>query len=691
MSISVKEIQARAGSFAGSGWYVFLVFCWYFLDNLYTTVQPISPGSWIEPLLVLAARIGIYPVLLAGVFGGIHEQQQTQDSWDLSGFFTGIRKHILRLMGANLLGFIFTVGVTVVLLTSGIIQQPDLADNRLLQAVISIPYSAVTLFWLAAITAERKFFPALFQAVKTLALNPLALLIGIAWGAIGFAETFYFDSLTTPIHPAVNGARAAGMAVARILAVVYALAVYKQAQGISPDAATEESGSPQASRTLPGEAVVNAGFGFALVSCLPFMHLIALSLGLVAILKKKRLGLRSALACGLGGFFTIFYALILAGWLITGAAAPKTPQYTFLSEVSAPLKPQTLLLEQGSFQAARDQLEQVPQSANRSWAVDCASALAKLHSGDQRGALEDFWAAAAKDPERSEFYYHYGVALLENGQEERAKEQFQLALTHEPRLEEAEQYLTLLNTQYSPTQGATALLFIIILVVSFSFHEYGHAWMAWKLGDDTAERQGRLTLNPIQHLDPFGSILLPAILLFQQSGMIFSWAKPVPVDPRNFKNPQRDHMRVAFAGPAVNLLLAMICFILLGSLLLFVRLFWPETISLNLASPDAPVSIVGPGFSRWLTVIVVFIKQALYSSLVLGCLNLIPVPPLDGSWILSGLLPERYSQVFEKIRGFSSVLFLLLIMTPVLGYLLAVPMGLAWGGLQLLVSAMGFG
>lgn len=689
--MTIKEIQTRVGSLTSYGGYVFLMFVWYFAYDSYASVQPIFPGNPFESLLDWAVRIFFVPVLFAGLYGGIHEQQESQENWDLSGFFAAIQKHYWRITGANLLALLFISVITIALILSGHLQQAGFADNPLLFAIIYIPYSAIMLFWFAAIIAERKFFPALGLAVKTLALNPPALLVGLAWGALAFAENFFLNNQTSPNHPAVNGLRAAVMAVARILAVSYTLAIYKQARGIQPQPLAPDSHAPGASRTPAGEEVVNAGFGFALAAWIPLLHLAALTLGLVAIFQKKRLGIRSALACGLGGFFTLFYALALLGWLTNGTAASAAPGYAFLAEVEPGLQSQALLLDQGDSQAALDQLEQAsPGSPDTAWAFDCAVALAKYQTGDSAGALEAFWAAAGKQPERSEFYYYYGVALLETDQEDRAAEQFQLAMTHQPKLEQAERYQALLKNQYSPPQAITSVLFIIILLVSFSFHEYGHAWAAWKLGDDTAERQGRLTLNPIQHLDLFGSIILPAILLFQQAGMVFGWAKPVPVDPRNFKDPQKDHMRVAFAGPAVNLLFAMLCFVLLGGILLFVQIFWPESLWLGFAIPSAPVSLVGPDLARWLVVIVVFLKQAFYASLVLGCLNLIPIPPLDGSWILSGLLPERFNLFFEKFRGFSSLLFLLLIVTPVLDYLLAVPVSLAWAALQALVYAMGF-
>jgi Zn-dependent protease len=150
-------------------------------------------------------------------------------------------------------------------------------------------------------------------------------------------------------------------------------------------------------------------------------------------------------------------------------------------------------------------------------------------------------------------------------------------------------------------------------------------------------------------------------------------------------------MRVSFAGPAMNLLISMVCFVILGWFMLFLRLFWPETISLNFATPFSSVSLVGPPFARWLLIAIVFLKQFMYTSLALGCLNLLPIPPLDGSWILAGILPQGLSNFFEQTRKYSFIFFLLLVMTPVLDYVLSIPIALAWGGFSLLVSAMGLG
>jgi Zn-dependent protease len=163
------------------------------------------------------------------------------------------------------------------------------------------------------------------------------------------------------------------------------------------------------------------------------------------------------------------------------------------------------------------------------------------------------------------------------------------------------------------------LLFYIGLVVLLTFHEFAHAWMAWKCGDDTARLQGRLSLNPIVHIDPIGTVFLPLLMIFGPSGVTrfaIGWAKPVPFNPANLGNRWRDEMLIAMAGPAMNVILAVI---LVG----FAR------VAVMFGS-DAATEL--------------FLQTA-GLSLLLCFFNLIPIPPLDGSHVmrnLSGMSYETY-------------------------------------------------
>ena len=182
----------------------------------------------------------------------------------------------------------------------------------------------------------------------------------------------------------------------------------------------------------------------------------------------------------------------------------------------------------------------------------------------------------------------------------------------------------------------------ICLVALLSFHEFGHAWMAHKCGDDTARVMGRMTINPIVHIDPIGTVLIPLAIFFFSPGIaIFGWAKPVPVNPSNYGNRKRDDIFVSMAGPAVNIVLAvvlMVVFYLVGA--------WPEKLSVQHLWENPAVMVV-------------------FLSLILCFFNLVPVPPLDGSHVLRhivGMSEETYMQIAQY--GFIIIL-LLINFTPV--------------------------
>ena len=198
---------------------------------------------------------------------------------------------------------------------------------------------------------------------------------------------------------------------------------------------------------------------------------------------------------------------------------------------------------------------------------------------------------------------------------------------------------------------------VVVLILAFSVHECAHAWTAWRLGDPTAKMLGRLTLNPLKHLDPFGSVIFPLIGLFY-GGMLFGWAKPTPVTARNFKNYKRDDILVALAGPASNLISATVALILL--------------VVLKHAIAGGDVAIMTamalahrmPGVSTenlpQLFAIALFLYYVILLNLLLFVFNLIPVPPLDGSHILRHFLPYKALQVYDRI-GMFGMIFIMLI------------------------------
>lgn len=187
-----------------------------------------------------------------------------------------------------------------------------------------------------------------------------------------------------------------------------------------------------------------------------------------------------------------------------------------------------------------------------------------------------------------------------------------------------------------------AAALIVPLVVAIVFHEVSHGWVARMLGDPTALEQRRLSLNPLRHVDPFGTIVLPGILALAKLP-VFGWAKPVPVDKWRLDNPRRDMMLVAAAGPASNLVLAAVGAVLLGLLAL--------------------------GFSQSAGPVVTFLalnaNNFILINVFLAFFNLLPLPPFDGSHIVEGLLPRRAARAYARLRPYGlPLLFLLLLVVP---------------------------
>jgi Zn-dependent protease len=186
------------------------------------------------------------------------------------------------------------------------------------------------------------------------------------------------------------------------------------------------------------------------------------------------------------------------------------------------------------------------------------------------------------------------------------------------------------------TEAAITIFSLVVLVFSVIIHELSHGYVAYSLGDPTAKYAGRLTLNPLKHIDIFGSIILPTLLFITGSPVLFGWAKPVPVNPYNFKDQKYGEIKVSFAGPASNFLVA----IVFGLIFRFI----PQSLLL-----------VNPGIQIALTYIVVI-------NIWLAIFNLIPIPPLDGSWILFSLLPAGLEGFKNFLQQYGTVILILLIL-----------------------------
>jgi len=211
---------------------------------------------------------------------------------------------------------------------------------------------------------------------------------------------------------------------------------------------------------------------------------------------------------------------------------------------------------------------------------------------------------------------------------------------------------------------AYALEIILSLIAVFTaivLHEFSHGYIAFRLGDPTAKMQGRLTLNPLAHIDPIGTILVPIVLVIFRSPFLFGWAKPVPINPNYFRNPYKGMFYVAIAGPLMNIALA------LGA----------SAIG-RLAILITPLSLLyGHGFFAYFVQMIFFLVGFfVIINIILAVFNMIPIPPLDGSRVLTYFLPPEGKRVMMQLERYGFLIVLALLYLGVLGGLISLISGI---------------
>ncbi|MDQ7038146.1 MAG: site-2 protease family protein [Aquificota bacterium] len=201
-----------------------------------------------------------------------------------------------------------------------------------------------------------------------------------------------------------------------------------------------------------------------------------------------------------------------------------------------------------------------------------------------------------------------------------------------------------------------ALLSIPALMLAVVLHEVAHGWVAYRMGDPTAKLAGRLTLNPIPHVDPFGTIILPGMFIIFGSPVIFGWAKPVPINPNNFRDLRMGTFLVSIAGVSMNIMLAFF----------FGALYRILTGLMNVLDPFIVKSIIFP--------LLIFSQKSVLINLILAIFNMIPIPPLDGSRALMSFLSFRYWELFYRYEIYGFFVITLLLFTGVLGKIIYPPL-----------------
>ncbi len=212
-------------------------------------------------------------------------------------------------------------------------------------------------------------------------------------------------------------------------------------------------------------------------------------------------------------------------------------------------------------------------------------------------------------------------------------------------------------------------VWIVPVLIAITFHEAAHGWVAERLGDDTARRLGRVTFNPIRHIDKFGTIILPGLLLLMRAPFVFGWAKPVPVNFARLRHPKRDMIWVAAAGPAMNLCLALMSGWLMSLMVRF-----------------------APWLGQW-----PFdnLKNAILINVVLAVFNMLPLPPLDGGRVLIGLLPPRLALGLARVERYGFLILIgILFLLPMLGDLLGLDLNIfariMWPAITLVLFGLSY-
>jgi Zn-dependent protease len=198
-----------------------------------------------------------------------------------------------------------------------------------------------------------------------------------------------------------------------------------------------------------------------------------------------------------------------------------------------------------------------------------------------------------------------------------------------------------------PDRIAQFVIWYVVLLFSLSVHESAHAWMALRMGDRTAADDGRITLNPLVHIDPIGTVVMPILQLFSMGLPLLAWAKPTPVQPRNFRPGmfRRGHILVWGAGPTSNFLLAV---------LFTAALFVAVRVGLEPHEGNLPYNVLRAG---------------VLMNVVLGVFNLVPLPPFDGSWVLSWALPRRLGEQYDRVmEPYGQYILLIAFVTGALGF-----------------------
>lgn len=696
MKVTLRELRTYVKSLSRCWWAIFIIFSYYLFIEAFDVISEREDSSGLFSILHLILALFASPFFYSG-FAVCLRKCLTDENGNITirYFLQKAPRYYLSCLFIRLLLYAAFILLLIFIRVAGhFFGYGEETNVKWLSALLGGLVSLVQLFWISVLIVEgSKFWRSFGRAMNLVFSGVTTTAIALLWWAVTFASGWMSTSLSGQLNNKL-------FAVYALVQVIQVAVGYVCIQGIYVKYKTECLGEEveadvdqeEGREISAADSLARKAYGFGWASIVPPLCLVSLILGVRALRKGTQYKLSACWGTVCGGLFTFFYFLLIIGTLLPRADGDRTIDYEFLVARRAELEPVVEKLNSYDYADAEAELQALIKGMESpDWSHLCAQGIVKWCYADINGAIKLFYEAEKQQPTASEFYSLYGRINLQAENPEKAEELFRKAVGMDENNEIAQFELALLQNTYELPKEQSYIVYALALLLIITFHEYGHAYTALKLGDDTAMQQGRVTLNPMAHIDLFGTIILPAILIASGSDFLFGWAKPLPVNKQNLRNPDKDHTLVSLAGPAANMLVAVAAFILMALLLIGVRIIWPGAVSRGLAIPfSSTSSLIGTPINRNLLVAIDILRKILFTSVFLGIFNLIPIPPLDGSWILSAALKGRAKETYEKLRPYSILLFLGLVFTSVLDYIMVIPALMIWGFIALAFGAIGF-
>lgn len=584
---------------------------------------------------------------------------------------------------------------------------PFAKDNQLLTNLFSGFIYAFYPFWITSCVFEKnKIWGSLKKSLKIIGSYPMFYLIIFI---ILFLDTAFFRGKTELF-------RLTGQNFLIVLAFIFLSSIcylifYKIIVliNVSRENITDHQNllieylsSKDVSLGLPHDEKIeiraaNKCLILGLLSFIPSVHLFAVYFGMKRFLKQKFGRVRSISGFIFGSFFTLMYLLMLVGTVTHPKGgklvhARTIEKYLTADTTSKELKGALRDIKDAKYYQAIDILKGI--NTTETEAKYFALGLAYEKTKYTKEAIDMFKKCSELEGHNGEAFFHLGVLnLYAPDKMQDARNYFNKFLKIFPSDAETLRFIELIENRVDWENNIIIKIFImIIILISFTLHEFAHAYTAYKCGDTTQKASGRVTLNPIPHLDLFGSIILPGLLILRNSSVVFGWAKPVALNRDNFKNPERDETLVSLMGPSTNLLVGLTATLLLTFVGLLLSRTFPNLKTLNYFSPFAVTSCSGIPFAKFWIYVNMFLMELVIISIVLAIFNLLPIPPLDGSWLFPKMLPQNWRLKYEAVRKYSLIFIIILIFTGVLNFVIELPLGLYFAFLNYAVApALGLG